>query len=98
MRRGNSKIFKDVQKQSSKPRDEWEFKILHKIGKKIRLDLVNIQMSVDKLAIESETSRGSVRRVIEGKSNTSLVTLDRIVRVLGYKDVIDFFVNLDKGK
>jgi len=92
-----NKRLDEVAKQSSRPREDWEFKLLKTIGLRIKAELVNRQLPVDRLAIESETSRGSVRRIIEGQSNTSIVTLDRIARALGYKDVIEFFSKLGRA-
>jgi hypothetical protein len=86
----------EIPKKSSKPREDWEFRILKRIGSQIRKDLVKNGLSVDRLSIDSETSRGSVRRIIAGNCNVNLITLDRIVRTLGYDDVIEFFTKLKK--
>jgi hypothetical protein len=86
----------DIPKKSSKPREDWEFRILKRIGTQIQKDLVKYGLSVDRLSIDSETSRGSVRRIIAGNCNVNLITLDRIVRTLGYDDIIEFFAKLKK--
>ena len=93
-RKGKKTKSEGIPKQSSKPREDWEFKLLKRIGNRIKVDLVNKGLPVDRLAIESETSRGSVRRILAGEGNIGVVTLDRIARALGYSDVVEFFAKL----
>lgn len=90
-------LLNELPKKSSKPREDWEFKLLKKIGTQIRKDLVKKGISVDRLSIDSETSRGSVRRLISGDCNINIITLDRVVRTLDYNDVIEFFIKLNKN-
>src|SRR5438046_299046 len=80
-----------LHKRASKPRDEAELNLLKRIGEKIYRDLSKLGKSVEWLGFESETSRATVRRIFDGKHNIGLVTLDRIAKALGYKDVVEFF-------
>jgi len=77
-------------RQTSRPREEDEFKLLRKVGLKIKNEIVRHNTNVDRLAVESETSRGTVRRALKGEINIGLITLDRIAKAFGYDDVIDF--------
>lgn len=85
-------VFKDkrLTKTSSKTRSDDEIKLLKKISKKLRADLVKSGFNVDQLAVESETSRGSVRRVLDGNDNITILTLDRLSKALGYEGALDF--------
>ena len=88
------KIRKSTQgwpRQSSKPKSDDELKLLKSIGEKIYKDLYRLEKPVEWLAFESETSRATVRRVFDADRNVGLVTIDRITKALGYKDLVDFF-------
>lgn len=81
-------------RQTSRPREDYEFKLLRQIGLKIKNEIVHHNTNVDRLAVESETSRGTVRRALKGEINIGLITLDRIAKAFGYKDVIEFLKDL----
>lgn len=81
-------------RQSSRPREAEEFKLLKKIGLKIKNEIVHHNTNVDRLAVESETSRGTVRRALKGEINIGLITLDRIAKAFGYDDVVEFLKDL----
>jgi hypothetical protein len=88
---GKRKVPVGFPKQPSKPRDSIELKLLREIGKRIYKDLHRRSKSVEWLGFESETSRATVRRILDGDRNIGVVTINRVVRALGYADVIDFF-------
>ena len=88
------KDFATPSKQSTKPRNNAEKELLKRVGKKLKNELVKQGFSVLKFAIESDTSRGSVRRVFAGESNVTLLTLDRMAKTLGYEDAIEFLRKL----
>ena len=75
---------------TSKPRDESEQKLLQKIGRKIHQDLYDEGKPIEHLAWESEVARSTVQRVFEANRNVGILTLDRIVKGLGYKSIIEF--------
>jgi hypothetical protein len=78
----------------SKPRTTHEIKLVQTIGKKIHQDLFKKNKPVEWLAFEAETARSTIRRMFDGDGNIGVVTLDRVARALGYKDVIDFFKSM----
>ena len=88
------KDFATPGKQSTKPRNNAEKELLKRVGKKLKADLVKQGFSVAGFALDSDTSRGSVRRVFAGESNVTLLTLDRMAKTLGYEDAIEFLKNL----
>ena len=75
---------------TSTPRNEIEEKLLKKIGRKIHKDLYNANKSIEWLAWESEVARATVQRVFEANRNVGILTLDRIAKGLGYKNVVEF--------
>lgn len=81
-------------RQSSRPREESEMKLLKTIGEQIYKDLFKKEKSVEWLGFESETSRATIRRIFDGDRNIGIVTLDRVSRALGYKSVVEFFKTL----
>lgn len=85
-----AQAFMNENKQSSTPRNDAEYKLLKRISKRIKNDLVESKKTVDWLAVESETSRGSVRRIVDGEFNFTILTIDRISKALGYTDVVEF--------
>lgn len=86
--------LKRLPKNPSRPRDEGELKLLRVIGRKIHKDLHDKGKPVEWLAFEAETARSTIRRMFDGDGNIGIVTLDRVAKALGYKDVIDFFHQL----
>ena len=74
----------------SRPRNEAERKLLRKIGQNIRKDLHNSNKSIEWLSWESEVARSTVQRVFRAEGNTGVLTLDRLVKGLGYRDIIEF--------
>ncbi len=78
-------------RQSSRPRDDGELKLLKTIGERIYRDLYKMEKSVEWLGFESETSRATIRRIFDGDRNVGVVTLNRVAQALGYKDIIEFF-------
>jgi hypothetical protein len=64
------------------------------IGRKIHKELSNSDKSVEWLAFEADTARSTIRRIFDGSGNIGIVTLDRVARALGYKDVTEFFRSL----
>ncbi len=82
------------EKQRSGPHDKAEFGILKAIGEKINRDRYKLGKSVEWLGIESETSRATIRRIFDGKYNIGVITLDKVAKALGYRDVMDFFREL----
>lgn len=85
---------KRLPKSESKPRTEAEFRLLRRIGAKLHKDLYELGEPVEWLAFESDTARSTIRRMFDGEGNIGVVTLDRVVRALGYEDVLDFFREL----
>lgn len=67
-----------------------ELRILKRIADRVRRDLARKDKSVERLAFESETSRATVRRILEANRNTGIATLDRVAKALGYRDVLEF--------
>lgn len=81
-------------KASSKPRNAHEVKLVRNIGRKIHQELYRRSKPVEWLAFEAETARSTVRRIFDGDGNIGVLTLDRVARALGYKDVVDFLRTL----
>ena len=79
---------------TSKPRDESEQKLLKKIGRKIHKNLYDEGKPIEKLAWESGIARSTVQRVFDANRNVGILTLDRIAKGLGYKNVIEFLNTL----
>jgi hypothetical protein len=85
---------KSFPKTQSSPRNDAEFRLLKSIGRKIHTELSRKEKPVEWLAFESETSRATIRRIFDADRNIGVVTLDRVARALGYKDVTDFFKSM----
>jgi len=81
-------------KQSSRPREDDELRLLKSIGERIYKDLYHAGKSVEWLGFESITSRATIRRIFDGDRNIGIVTLDRVVKALGYKNIVEFFKKL----
>ena len=79
-----------IPKNQSAPRDDKERKLIKKIGDKIRQDLHDKEKPIKWLAFKADTGRATIRRIYDGKSNVGLLTLHRLAKGLGYKDVFDF--------
>lgn len=77
-------------RETSAPRNESEKKLLKKISKKIRSDLHEMGKTLEWLGWESDTSRSTIRRILEAEKNMGLLTLDRISKALGHKGVEHF--------
>lgn len=86
--------LKRLPKSESKPRTDAEFRLLKSIGRKIHKELYERDKSVEWLAFESDTARSTIRRIFDGDGNIGVVTLDRVAKALGYKDVTEFFREL----
>jgi hypothetical protein len=86
--------LKRIPKSESKPRTEAEFRLLKAIGRKIHKELSESNRSVEWLAFEADTARSTIRRIFDGEGNIGVVTLDRVAKALGYKDVAEFFKGL----
>ncbi len=86
--------FKRLSKSESKPRTDEEFRLLKALGRKVHKELSDANQSVEWLAFEADTARSTIRRIFDGKGNIGVVTLDRVAKALGYKDVVDFFKSL----
>ncbi len=89
-----SKAVGAFPKASSRPRTKSEHKLLADISKKVRSDLYHLNKPVEWLAFESETSRATIRRVFDADRNLGIVTLDRVVRALGYPNICEFLSKL----
>ena len=75
---------------TSRPRNQAEEKLLKSIGRKIHKDLYDLDRPVEWLAWESGVARSTIQRVFDADRNVGLLTLDRIAKGLGYKDVTEF--------
>ena len=75
---------------TSKPRNKNEELLLKRIGQKIHKDLYDLDKPVEWLGWESETARSTIQRVFDANRNVGILTLDRVAKGLGYKDVIEF--------
>lgn len=82
--------MKKSKKKSSSVLNQSEKKILTKIALKIRKDLYDLDKSLEWLAWESEVARSTVQRVLEADRNVGIITLDKIAKSLGHKDVVEF--------
>ena len=71
-------------------RDEAEKKLLIKIRQRILQDLHHLNKTSEWLAWESEVSRSTIQRAIAAKHNNGILTLDRIAKGLGHKDLVSF--------
>ena len=85
--------MKDLPKRvrtTSKPRNKSEEQLLKKIGRKIHRDLYDLDKPVEWLGWESGVARSTIQRVFDANRNVGILTLDRIAKGLGYKDVVEF--------
>ena len=89
-KRGAGRFQKEPRSQS-KPRNDEELRLLKLIGRKIHQELYNLNKPVEWLAWESETSRATIRRIFDADRNIGVITLDRVSKALGYKNVVEFF-------
>ncbi|MCB0378724.1 MAG: hypothetical protein KDD33_09545 [Bdellovibrionales bacterium] len=75
-------------------RDEDEAKLLKRIGRRVQQDLFDLDKPIEWLSFESETARSTIRTIFNGQSNVGILTLHRISKALGYKNVSDFLDTL----
>lgn len=85
--------MKTLEKNTSSPRSDAEFRFLKRIGQRIHKRLHDMGKPVEWLAFESETSRATVRRIFDADRNVGILTVDRVARALGYKDGITGLLN-----
>ena len=81
-------------KTTSRPRNQAEEKFLKNVGRKIHKDLYDLNKPVEWLAWESGVARSTIQRIFDANRNVGLLTLDRVAKGLGYKDVVEFLNNI----
>lgn len=81
-------------KKSNNEFNKVELKLLNLVATKVRKDLHDKDRSIEWLAWESDVSRSTVQRVLDANRNIGIITLNRISKGLGYKDVLDLLSEL----
>lgn len=79
-------------KQQSFSKEELRF--LAKIGRRVHKDLYDLGKPVEWLAWEAGLSRATVRRILDANRNVGVLTLQRVAKGLGYKDLAEFMASL----
>lgn len=71
-----------------------EKQLLEQIAAKIRKDLYDLEKPLEWLAWEAEVARSTVQRVLDADRNIGIITLDRVAKGLGYKNIVEFLSEL----
>mgnify|MGYP001576600049 CR=1 FL=1 len=74
--------------------DEVEAALLERIGKKIKQRI--LEGKIEPVSFETGIARSAIRKIISGRSDLRIVTLYRLVKNLGYRNLAEFFEDIGK--
>ncbi|MBI2521466.1 MAG: hypothetical protein HYV97_13695 [Bdellovibrio sp.] len=74
--------------------DEVEKALLEKIGKKIKQRI--LEGKIEPISFETGIARSAIRKIVSGESDLRIVTLYRLVKNLGYRNLAEFFEDIGK--